>query len=150
MAGLIKDAMARPAAPAQPDQAVQQVIVAALKVIHDPATSDKLLSIMRAAGDPVKALVQATLLVMRQLFEKSGRSIPAEVLGKAGVAVMSELAKLAATAKLFTVTTDQFKQAVIAALQQVKQGQTPAAPTAAPAPAPTAAPTAPAPQPVGV
>lgn len=147
MAGLINGAMAQSTPQSTPPQgdprAVQQVIVAALKVIHDPATSDKLLSIMRAAGDPVKALVQATLLVMRQLFDKSGKSIPADVLGKAGVAVMSELAKLAATAKLFTATTDQFKQAVIAALQQVKQGQTsaPAAPPVAPAPAP---------QPVGV
>lgn len=115
----------------QPDRrSVARVIAAAVKIIHDPKVSAQLIEMMKAAGDPVQALAQTTVLVMRMLYEKSNNSIPPEVLGAAGVEVLQLLAQLAQTAKLFDVTMDIFKQAAQASMDMVQQesGATQAAP----------------------
>ena len=132
-----------PAAPQQGQQAdpkaVERVVLAALKILHDPKITPQILQMMKAAGDPVQALAQATLLVMRQLFAKSKQTIPPEVLGVAGVEVMDELAMIANKAGLYKITPQILQQAVQAAVEQfkaeaAKQTAKPAAPVAPAAP----------------
>lgn len=133
-------------------KAVERVVLAALKLIHDSKINPQILEMMKAAGDPVQALSQATLLVMRQLWEKSKQSIPPEVLGEAGVEVMSELAMIATQAKLYEITPEIFQQAAQVAMDEVqKEGQAgPAAPQGAAPQAAAPQPAQPAPQPAGV
>ena len=111
-----------PQAQQQPNQqAVERVVIAATKVIHDPKIRSQLIELMKQAGDPVKALVDATFLVVRQLFEKSNRSIPEDVLGAASAQVLQMLGELAAAAKLFQVTPELLQQAAQAGLQRLEQ-----------------------------
>jgi hypothetical protein len=123
----------------QPDQqSVERVVVAAVKLIHDPKIAPQLVQLMRAAGDPVKALVDATMLVMKQLWEKSKRSIPGDVLGAAAAQVLKLIGELAQAAKLFQVTPELLQQAAQAGLERLKAEHGGGA-----APQPGAAPVAP-------
>jgi hypothetical protein len=92
---------------------------------------------MKQAGDPVQALVEATTLVVKQLQEKSGRSIPGEVLGAAAWSVLQLVAELAQAAKLFTVTPELLQQAAKAGIEKFQQERAATQqPGAAPAPQP--------------
>ncbi len=157
MPGLIQKTLQpeKPAAQGAPQEApqpggqkadpksVERVVLAGLKLIHDEKVGPQIIELMKSAGDPVQALSQATLLVMRQLWEKSKQSIPPEVLGEAGVEVMSELAMIANQAKLYQITDEIFQQAAQMAMDEVQNeaaqgaapaaGAQPAAPAAAPA-----------------
>lgn len=127
-------AVAQPAGPqAEPDKkSVERVVIAALKIIHDPKISPQILKMMKDAGDPVQALAKTTLMIMRELYKKSNQSIPLDVLGRAGIEVMNELAMLANGTKMYNITPEIFQQAVQAALEELKQGAQ-AAPAVAPA-----------------
>ncbi len=128
MAGIINQAR-QPQPETQPangqpdDQSVERVVIAAIKVIHDPKVKQQLIEMMRQAGDPVQALVSAVFLVMRQLYERSRRSIPADVLGAASAHVLRLLGELAEAAGLFQVTPELLQQAGEAGLEQFKQEQ---------------------------
>lgn len=154
MAGIIQNAQAPNLNPAQ-QQALERVEVAATKIIHDAKVSQQLVQMMKAAGDPVTGIAQATLLIMRQLIEKSKNTIPQEVLVPAGFKVVEQLAELGAAAKLFQNSPDLVKQAQRKAIQmflksvdpklladvraKMEGGAQPAAPApAAAAPAPGA------------
>lgn len=151
-----------PAAPAQPtgqpgapkaDPAmVQRVVLAASKIIRDPKAAPALIEQMKSIGDPVQALAQVVMQIMKHIFEASGKKIPPEVLGEAGVEVLQLLAKLAQSAGLFQVTMDIVKQAAQAAMdlvkQQTAQGATPDASAPAAPAAPATPPADPAAQPV--
>ena len=132
MAGIIKQGMAQEqpeqqeqqpqgnqGAPEQVD--VERVVVAAVQIIHDPKIRQQLIQMMKQAGDPVQALVEATFLVMRQLFEKSKRSIPEDVLGAASAHVLKMLGELAQAAGIFQVTPELLQQAAQAGLQRLEQ-----------------------------
>lgn len=154
MPGLIQSAMPQQQPEAQPaqaqpnQQAVERVVVAAIKILHDPKIMPRLIELMKAAGDPVQALVEATMLIMKQLWEKSRKSIPADVLGAASAIVLQLIGELAAAAKLFDVTPELLAQAAAAGLEQFKResaaaqaqpSAAPAQPSAAPATQPVAA-----------
>ena len=73
MAGLIEQAAGQQPAPQeqQPAQgqpvdqkAVERVVAAATRIIHDPQVKPQLLELMKNAGDPVNALVEAVFLIM--------------------------------------------------------------------------------------
>lgn len=142
MPGLIQQAQRPQANP----QDVERIVVAAIKVIHDPKVAPQLLQMMKSAGDPASALAHATLTVMRQLYEKS-KGMPPAAIVPAGKQVMQELAKLAAAAKLFNATPEVLQQAVKIIYQQLqaqqKQPQAPVAPAAQAPAAPAAQPAAP-------
>ena len=151
MAGLIQQQMAQPAEqpaeqqgqqpaqgqPANP-QAVERVVIAATRIIHDAKIKQTLIEMMKQAGDPVQALVEATTLIVKQLQEKSGRSIPAEVLGAAAWQVLQLVGELAQAAGLFQVTPELLQQAAQAGVEKFQEERAagPAQPAAAPAPQP--------------
>jgi len=149
MPGLINQAMQQPQPaeqqeqqPAQgqpPDQtAVERVVIAATRIIHDPKIKQTLIEMMKQAGEPVQALVEAVFLIMRQIIEKSGKSVPSEVLGAAAWQVLQLIAELAQAAGLFQVTPELLQQAAQAGIEKLKQEASagPAQPAAAPAPQP--------------
>jgi len=159
MAGLIENQIGQPAAPqeqqpaqGQPpnQQAVERVVIAATRIIHDPKIKPQLVALMQKAGDPVNALVEAVFLIMRQIIEKSGKSVPSEVLGAAAWQVLQLIAELAQAAGLFQVTPELLQQAAQAGIERLKQEAAagPAQPAAEPAqpavpqPAPTEQPVA--------
>jgi hypothetical protein len=146
MAGIIQQQMGQPTeqqeqqpAQGQPpnQQAVERVVIAATRIIHDAKIKPQLIALMKQAGDPVQALVEATTLVVKQLQEKSGRSIPGEVLGAAAWSVLQLVAELAQAAKLFTVTPELLQQAAKAGIEKFQQERAATQqPGAAPAPQP--------------
>ena len=147
MAGIIQQQMGQPAEqqeqqPAQgqaPDQtSVERVVIAATRIIHDPKIKSTLIEMMKQAGDPVNALVEAVFLIMKQIIEKSGKSVTSEVLGAAAWQVLQLIAELAQAAGLFQVTPELIQQAAQAGLERLQQEAAagPAQPAAAPAPQP--------------
>jgi len=127
MAGLIQQRMEQPteqpaAQRGSPNQqAVERVVIAATRIIHDPKVKPQLVELMKNAGDPVTALVEAVFLIMRQIMEKSGRSVPSEVLGTAAFTVLHLVGELAQAAGLFQVTPELIQQAAQAGLERLKQ-----------------------------
>ena len=147
MSGIIENQIGQPAAPqgqqpaqGQPpnQQAVERVVIAATRIIHDPKVKPQLIALMQKAGDPVQALVEAVFLIMRQIIEKSGKTVPSDVLGAAAYQVLNLVGELAQAAGLFKVTPELIQQAAQAGLQRLQQEASagPAQPEAAPAPQP--------------
>lgn len=137
MAGIIQQAQA----PQKADpQVVQRLVIAAMKILHTPQLSQQFLTMMKQAGDPAKAIATVTILVMKQLVEKS-KGLPSNAIVPAGIQVMKLVADLGATAKLFKVTPELMVQALQVVRQQMgpelKQQAQPAqvAPQAAAQPA---------------
>jgi len=113
--GLIKNGMQQQAMPRQaPAQAAQpaqaggdeiarkRVILAATKIIYEPATMKNLLDLIRKARSPEAGLAQATMLVMAKLAEASKNQIPQAVrtpVAKGVVALIAELAEKAGIVK---------------------------------------------------
>jgi len=125
-----------PHKPANP-QDVQRVVIAATKAIHEQALSQRLIQLMKAAGNPVKAIAQATLTVMQGIWEKSRGTIPPEALFPAGVQVAQLVGELAQAAKLFQVTPQLIKAAVrMAVMMFAKQPDSQPAAQLAAQPAP--------------
>ena len=101
--GMQQQAMPRqaPAQAAQPAQAGgdeiarKRVILAATKIIYEPATMKNLLDLIRKARSPEAGLAQATMLVMAKLAEASKNQIPQAVRTPAAKAVMALIAELA-------------------------------------------------------
>jgi hypothetical protein len=71
-----------------------RIMLAAGKVIYDKQTSDGVVQMLQS-GQPVVALAQAALMVMKTLFDASQQSLPKEMIAPAAVAVVDELAELA-------------------------------------------------------
>ena len=96
-----------------------KIVLAAMKVIYDKSTSDRVVNMLRA-GDPVQSVANATLFVMRALYEQSNKSMPVEAaLTAAGsiVDLMAELAQ-AAGVEIDPAGIEQAKAAVVQTLQQ--------------------------------
>ena len=95
---------AQPATPAAPGgnpeqgntgmaDAFKRVVEAAMRVIYSKSTSDGVVGMLQK-GDPVNALAQTTLFVMKALFDESKGKIPAPVMVPASRAVLSLLAEM--------------------------------------------------------
>ena len=101
---------------------VQRVVISAKKILTQ--ISPQILAMMKDAGDPVRAIAQATLFLMRQLYQKSQGSIPPQALAPAAQEVMTDIAKIGEAGGLFKATPQilqaAFKMAVQLFMQQEK------------------------------
>ena len=102
---------------------VERVVAAAIKIIHDPKVRPQLLQMMKAAGDPVQALVDAAFLVMGQINEKANGKIPSEALGAAAFHVLNLLAELADASGLYKITPEIIKTAAATGIERLEQMQ---------------------------
>lgn len=139
MAGLIQQAQGPTQEPVEqaavqapqgrPDIA-QRVLVAALKIIHSPRITEKLLRIMRTIENPAAAIAQAAVIVMKALMSKA-RGMPKEIILPVLGKIMEEVAQVGTAAKILTASPEILKQAeqiIIAQMQkqaQPEQGQMP-------------------------
>lgn len=116
------------ATPAQPPQATpsqaggddtarRRVILAATKILYDPATMKSILDLIRKAKTPEAGLAQATTLVMARLAEMSKGAMPQAVKVPAAKGVMALIAELAEKAGIIKSAA----QAVKAASQMIAQ-----------------------------
>lgn len=148
--GLVRGKMERPQAqmrqsPAEETpggDALVKVVLAAMKVLYEKQTSDGVVAMLRT-GDPVHAVAQTTLFVMKALYDASRGSIPKEVMLPAASVVIGLVSELANAAGV-KISGAQAQSA--AQLVQEKLGkrfggqQQPAAPQTAPPAEPQAAP----------
>lgn len=133
-----------PQAPAQApqqgmDKIIQRIVTAATMAMNQPQTEQQILQMVKASGDPVQGLAQATVALMKALFAKSNRTMPPQAVGPAGKQVMLVIAQACQSAGILKVTPQLVQQAMAAAVKMIGSPQ--AAPQAAPtAPAAPAAP----------
>lgn len=130
-------AAAEPAAPVgkgrKADPAMQEnydkVVLAAMKFLYDDATHPEIMKMLQSgAGDPSGTLAKVAALIVTQLDQKAGGSIPREVVMHAAMEVLGLVAELADKAGVFTVDKAIFEgaaRAMVAELQQ-KFGEQPA------------------------
>jgi len=119
------------------DPNVLKIILAAMKVIYDKSTSDQVVNMLRT-GDPVQAVANATLFVMRALYETSNKSMPVETALTAADSIVDLMAELAQAAgvEIEAEGTEQAKANVMQTLQQKLGGQPAQQPTQQPAQSP--------------
>lgn len=118
MAGLIQNGAAQQA----PDrQAVERIVTAAVKLIHDKAVHTEIIAMMKQIGDPTQALAQTTVMIMKQIYEKSGRSAPMNAMAAAAVDVLQLLMELGQAAGLFKADMPTFEAAVKATAELAQQ-----------------------------
>ena len=93
---------------------LDRVLVAAMKVLYDKSTSDGVVNMLRK-GEPVQALAQTSLFVMKALYDESKGTIPPPVMVPASGAVTDYLAELsqAAGVQLSEEQAAQAKQFVM-------------------------------------
>lgn len=112
-----------PGRPGPRDQdAFQRVVLAAGKVIYEnDATHQAVMQMLQSGGEPDAALANTAATVIRQLYDKSGRTMPETVVLPAAMQVIAMLAELAQAAGLFRVDKGVMMRAAqrcIAALMQ--------------------------------
>ena len=118
--GIIGGGMAQPGTQepvgktAEQPAPLDRVLVAAMKVLYDKSTSDGVVNMLRK-GEPVQALAQTSLFVMKALYDESKGTIPPQVLVPASGAVTDYLAELsqAAGVQLSEEQAAQAKQFVM-------------------------------------
>lgn len=161
---IVNDALRKqpPARKAPPKRTVTpevtRIVIAAKKILAQPQAAQQLVQMMKVAGDPANGVAQATIFLLKQLYEKSKGTLPPKAIVPAAQEIIVDVARLGAAAGLFKLSPELVKQAVLIAIQLFTQEakamqQQKAAPAqlAAPAPAaPLAAAAAPTVQPTGV
>lgn len=103
-------------------QVYERVVMAASKVLHDPKRMQAIIQMVKAHGNPVAGLADATIFVMQMLFQISKGSIPQEVIVPAGQEVLQMIAEMCERAGILKVTPELLKQAAgVAAAKVLKQ-----------------------------
>jgi len=90
---------------ASPDEqmAYEKIVIAALKVVYDETTHNKIMQALQQGGTPDAALATTTASIMTELDQKSGGKVPEVVILPAAMEVLDILGELADTAGLFAV-----------------------------------------------
>lgn len=114
MPGLIQQAQQPTQAQANPAD-VDRIVVAAKEAMS--ATAPQLLKMMQAAGDPVRALAQTLIFLMKQLYEKSKGTMPPQAVIPAAQQVLADLAKIGESGGLFKATPEMLQKALAVAAQ---------------------------------
>lgn len=89
----------------------QRILIAATKIIHDPAQSQKFVQLMQRAGDPATGIAEATRALVGGMFEKSRQQMPLLALIPALPQIIAMFGELAHAAGIFEVTPEIAKQA---------------------------------------
>lgn len=80
----------------------ERVVTAGASLIHSEETRDGILNLLQGgAANPEGAVVDAARLIILQLDEKSGKTIPAPVVIPAAIEIMEELANLGVQAGIW-------------------------------------------------
>ena len=124
---------------------VQRIVAAAHMLLNNAQVEQQIIQMVKSAQDPVQGLAQATLFLMKTLFDKSkGTMPPAAVFPAAGqvIGVIAKMCEAAGILKASPQLLEQASQMLLQLMQQEKatQPQQPAqaAPAAPAAPQPTA------------
>jgi len=101
-------------ATAEEQEAYERVVLAAAKVLHDDPTNQQVMQMLEtgAQGDPAQALAEVVTVVITQLDEQSGGTIPGEVIIPASAEVLSMASELAESAGLFQADEATLQRAV--------------------------------------
>jgi len=120
----------------QDEEAVSRITIAAAKMIYDKGILQNLLQILKS-GDPAEGLAQATLFVMKGLFEASKGTLPPKAFLPAVQQVMPLIAELGEAAGILKADEATVKQAAMIFAQKIKAeaGKRGAGTAAAPTPA---------------
>lgn len=103
-------------------QAYEKVILAASEVLYDPKTSPKVIQMLQAGAEqPDKAIANAAVLVMTQLDDQSGGTIPEEVILPAATEVAELVAELGQKQGIFQVDDAVLKKAGHAMLMSLAE-----------------------------
>ena len=157
MPGIVNEAVAEKPAqsqqqPAQPQKRVlspesQRIVIAAKKVMAQPEVAQQLIAMMKSAADPATGIAQATIFLVKQLYEKSKGTMPPKAIAPAAQEILVDIVRLGVSAKIFEFSADLVKQAAMMAIKMFKDSlpkqqppAQPAAQPAAPAPMPPAEP----------
>lgn len=157
MPGIVEQAMPpqQGAQPAQPQKRAtspesQRIVIAAKKVMAQPQVAQQLVAMMKSAADPATGIAQATIFLVKQLYEKSKGTMPAKSIVPAAQEILVDIMRLGQAAGLFKITPDLVKQAVQLAIQTFTQSVKAQQPAAVEQPAPAAPQAAPVqPEPMG-
>lgn len=129
--GMIADEMEKSAPPArsqapqkppvQPTggDAVERLVLAAMKVIYTKGTSDGVVKMLQR-GDPLRSLIEAALFVMKALYDTSRGTAPAQAMVAAAGSVTKLLAELAQAAGV-QIAPEQAEQAAQVVSQRIQQ-----------------------------
>lgn len=101
-------------APAQPgvdDTARKRGVLAATRLIYDPATMKAILDMIRNAKSPEEGLARATVLVMAKLAEESKNTMPQAIRTPVAKAIMALIAELAEKAGIVKNASQAVKRA---------------------------------------
>ena len=103
------------------------VVLGAMKILYDKATSDGVVKMLTQTGDPMTALVQTTMFVLRLLFDELKGKITPDMLMQDSGQVVSLLAELGTAAGVdMKAVEEKAKQVVSRQLQQkLSQQQAP-------------------------
>jgi hypothetical protein len=127
--GLISNGMQQPAAPAGPMQeqpgpqnpALQRIVLAATKLIHNPQTTQALVELIRKSPDPVQGIAHAVVMILTQMFQASKGTMPKDA-GAAALKPIIELIVEVADAAGIVKGSPQLVQQVGALLAQRAKG----------------------------
>lgn len=149
MPGIVNEAVAEKPAQqqAQPQKRVlspesQRIVIAAKKVMAQPEVAQQLIGMMKSAADPATGIAQATIFLVKQLYEKSKGTMPPSAIAPAAQEILVDIVRLGVSAKIFEFSADLVKQAATMAIKMFKDSVKPAAQPAAQPAAPAAMPSA--------
>ena len=95
----------------------ERVVIAAKKIMAQPQVAQHLVQIMQSESDPATGIAQATIFIMKQLYEKSGGTMPPKAIIPAAQEILVDVMRLGQSAGLFKITPELTKQAVQRAIQ---------------------------------
>jgi hypothetical protein len=105
----------------QEQQAYEQVVIAAGKIIYEDQQSHAKImqALQQGAQNPTETLAMLTVSIMKSLDEQSGNKIPQEVIAEASGEILTQLAELANSAGVFQVDEKMLQQAAQMMLAQL-------------------------------
>ncbi len=81
----------------------EKIVLAASEILYDEKSSRGVTKMLKAGDDPARSIANVTVMIMTQLDEKSGGTIPEEVILPAATEVVELVAELGVAQKIFEV-----------------------------------------------
>lgn len=98
----------------------EKLVMAGTKVLYDDATHEKIVKVLKAgADDPVHAIADATLFILRGLDAASKGTLPLPILPHVAAELGEQVGEFAATAKIFPVDQDTLTKAGMVIFDQL-------------------------------
>ena len=136
MAGIVNQAVQQQPQQTKPAPETPEVtrgVIAAKKALAQKPIAQNILAMMQAAPDPATGIAQATIFLVKQLYEKSKGTMPTKSIVPIAQRVLVDVIKLGVAAGLFKYTPDLVKQAAMKAIELFKASVQPQQPAPQPA-----------------